>query len=238
MRSVLKGSGHHDLNKRYQLHQQQLKDGTAANNPWDNFRLKDGTRKKCWIEQFGLCAYSEIEFDDGALGAHLDHVEPKSKNPARTFDHTNLLLSAIDDIGARQLARQDVFGGHDRGNRYSKTDFVNPLWSDSRRYFHYGSNGRVTPALGLSTSESRRARYTIAVLNLNAPLLVNRRRHWLEELERIIDSLLDHQSALGHFAQMELCAMGERLRPFHSAVRQRFGTFGESALNVHCPNCR
>lgn len=112
MRTIFKGSGHYHLNQRYQLHQQQLKNGTAANNPWDNFHLEDGTRKKCWIEQFGLCAYSEIKLDDGALGAHLDHVEPKSKNPARTFDHTNLLLSAIDDIGARQLARQDVFGGH------------------------------------------------------------------------------------------------------------------------------
>lgn len=157
MRTVLKSAGHYQLNHRYRLHQEQLKNGTAPDDPWGNFNSKRGTRQVCWREQFGLCAYSEIEIKDDDLGAHLDHVEPKSKAPARTFDHRNLLLSAIDDIGVRKLARQDVFGGHARSNRYSKAGFVNPLWLDSRRYFHYGSNGKITPTLGLSASEVRKA---------------------------------------------------------------------------------
>jgi uncharacterized protein (TIGR02646 family) len=234
MRAVSKKEGHWQIN-----HRNENPPGTAseAESAWKNYRYKGKTREICFTEQFGLCAYGEMVLDDAELGMHLDHVEPKSKNPARTFDHHNLLLSAIDDAKVRHLARQDVFGGHFRLNRYSKIGFIHPLHPDSRRFFHYTSTGMVEPALGLSAGDARKARYTIAVLNLNAPLLVNRRQHWLEELEREIDNLLDHPEALAHFAEAELCPTNGGLRPFHSAVRERFGSVGEKVLASHCPEC-
>jgi uncharacterized protein (TIGR02646 family) len=236
MRSIQKTSGHYLLNQRHIRHQQELHDGTASPKAWDNFHARQDTRDICEREQFGLCAYSETLLDVNDLGMHLDHVSPKLKFPAHTFDHHNLLLSAIDDIGFRKLIKRDVFGGHARGNRYSAAGFIHPLRPDCRHFFHYASDGRVEPVLTLSQSDRRKVIYTITILNLNAPLLVNRRRHWLETLEQEIDQLLDAPVALKHFAEAELCLTNNKLRPFHSAMRERFGILGEQVIRQHCIN--
>ncbi|HOX70032.1 MAG TPA: TIGR02646 family protein [Burkholderiaceae bacterium] len=237
MRSVSKGGGHYALAARWAVHQTELAAGTASKDAWSNYGHRAGTRTSCLAEQFSLCAYAELVLDETDLGMHLDHVKPKSKFPHDTFSHNNLLLSAIDDVGRRQLTAQDVFGGHARGNRYHPTWFIHPLKPDSRRFFHYASDGRMEPRRGLSTRDRRRAVYTIGVMNLNAPVLVNRRRRWLEEIELEIDKLLGDSVALEYFAMVELCPTGDRLRPFHSAVRTRFGALGEAVLAKHCPLC-
>lgn len=237
MRAVSKGGGHSALTKRWTVHQAQIAGGAASNNAWSNFRKRQGTIASCLAEQFSLCAYSEIHLNDVDLGMHLDHVKPKSKFPNDTFSHTNLLLSAIDDIGARSLVAQDVFGGHARGNRYHPVWFIHPLKPDSRRFFHYASDGRIEPRRGLSTRDRRRASYSIGIMNLNAPILVNRRRRRIEEIEDEVDKLLDQPMALQNFAMAELCPSGGRLRQFHSAVRSRFGAIGENVLAQHCPLC-
>lgn len=241
MRAVKKGGGHHHLNNRHAQYLQEIAAGTAAtpDAAWHNFihsRI-DGTNDACWHEQFGVCAYSEIVLDDQDLGMHIDHIEPKSLNPSRTFEHANLLLSAISDKKLQGMPKHEVFGGHFRGNRYSPTGFINPLWLDSRRFFHYASNGEVEPALKLSASDARKARYTIALLNLNAPVLVTRRRTWLQALEEEIAKLLDAPDALRQFADLELCETNGRLRPFHSAARVRFGGMGEAVMAQRCPAC-
>lgn len=234
MRSLSKRNADWRLAQRHQHPPTTADEATSA---WKNFHDKDKTRDICLLEQFGLCAYSEIILDEHDLGMHLDHVEPKSLNPSRTFDHTNLVLSAIDSVKLPNMARQDVFGGHFRFNNYSNTEFIHPLMLDSRRFFHYASNGEVQPATGLSASDARKARYTIAVLNLNAPVLINRRRRWLEELDIEIDTLLDNREALAHFAEVELCETNGKLRPFHSAARQRFGRMGEKVIASRCAIC-
>lgn len=237
MRPVSKGGGHPALAARWVAHQAELAAGTASKNAWSNFGHRAGTRASCVAEQYSLCAYAEVVLDEADLGMHLDHVRPKSKFPYDTFSHSNLLLSAIGDIRARGLTAQDVFGGHARGNRYHPAWFIHPLKPDSRRFFHYASDGRVEPRLGLSTRDRRRAVYTIGIMNLNAPFLVNRRRSWIKEIEDEIDNLLGEAEALKYFAMTELCPTGDRLRPFHSAVRSRFGTLGEAVLAQYCPQC-
>jgi hypothetical protein len=144
-------------------------------------------------------------------------------------------MRAVSSDKLKGMPRSEVFGGHCRGNHYSRTGFVNPLWPDSRRFFHHASNGEVEPAFGLSASDARKARYTIGVLNLNAALLVPRRRVWLRELEQEIAQLLNATDALRHFAEVELCDTGGTLRPFHSAVRERFGGLGQTTIAQHCP---
>lgn len=238
MRAVAKGGGHFALAARWVAHQAEIASGTASTNAWNNFGNKAGTRAACLAEQFSLCAYSELLLDETDLGMHLDHVKPKSKFRSDTFSHANLLLSAIDDIGARALMAQDVFGGHARGNRYHPVWFIHPLKPDSRRFFHYASDGRIEPRRGMSTRDRRRALYTIGVMNLNAPILVNRRRRWIEEIEDEIDKLLGDVAALEYFAMVELCPTGDRLRPFHSAVRSRFGTLGEAVIARDCAACQ
>jgi len=237
MRSVSKGGGHYALADRWVTHQAELAGGTASNNAWNNFRNTDGTKAACLAEQFSLCAYSELVLGATDLGMHLDHVKPKSKFRNDTFSHSNLLMSSIDDIGARGLTAQDVFGGHARGNRHHPAWFIHPLKHDSRRFFHYASDGRIEPRRGLSTRDRRRTGYTIGIMNLNAPVLVNRRRRWIEEIEDEIDKLLGDVAALEYFAMAELCPAGDQLRPFHSAVRSRFGALGETVLARHCAEC-
>lgn len=218
MRSVKKGGGHFQLNHRHALYLDQIANGVAvsAQIAWDNFNNKEGTRNACWHEQLGLCAYSEIVLDNDNLGMHIDHVEPKSINQSRTFEHANLLLSAISSEKLKGMPKSEVFGGHYRRDQYVATDFISPLWPDSRRFFHYASNGEIEPAQGLSGDDVRKARYTIAIMNLNSPALVRHRRVWLEELEQGIDKLLESPDALRWFAEAELCDTGGGLRPFHS----------------------
>jgi hypothetical protein len=121
MRAVKKGGGHHQLNNRHAQYLQDIAAGTATTpeRAWRNFGDKEATRDACWHEQFGLCAYSEIVLDDQDLGMHIDHVEPKSLNRSRTFEHGNLLLSAISDKKLKGMPKQEVFGGHFRLNLYS-----------------------------------------------------------------------------------------------------------------------
>lgn len=237
MRPVSKGGGHYALASRLTVHQSEVAAGTASKDAWANFTQRAGTRESCLTEQFSLCAYTEMVLDENDLGMHLDHVKPKSKFPHETFNHANLLLSAIDDIGARRLTTQDVFGGHARGNRYHPVWFIHPLQHNSRHFFHYASDGCIEPRRELSTRDRRRAAYTIGIMNLNAPFLVNRRRRWIEEIEDEIDKLLDDAAALEYFAMVELCPTSGRLRPFHSAVRSRFGAIGEAVIAQHCPRC-
>jgi uncharacterized protein (TIGR02646 family) len=237
MRSVSKGGGHHALAARWATHQKEIAANTASQKAWSNFRDRAGTRQLCSGEQFSLCAYSEVVLDHTFLGMHLDHVKPKSKFPKDTFSHTNLLLSAVDDIKARSLTKRDVFGGHARLNRYHPVWFIHPLKPNSHLFFHYASDGLIEPRRGLSTRDRRRAAYTIGIMNLNAPFLVNLRRRWIEEIEDEIDKLLGQTTALQYFAMVELCPTGGRLRPFHSAVRSRFGLIGEAVLSQHCPHC-
>ena len=232
MRPVTKGPGDNLLFKRNPT------SPTDATSAWRSFSYKHRTTSHCLHEQLGLCAYSEVRLDDKDLGMHLDHVEPKSKNSVRTFDHRNLLLSAINSEKIAGMAKADVFGGHYRLNRYSRHGFISPLWPDSRRYFHYTSDGIIEPAIGLTIKDTRKAQYTIAVMNLNAPLLVNRRRHVIEEVEDAIDDMLARSVALDLFAEAELCDTHNRLQPFHSAVRERLGAFGEGIILSKCRNCR
>lgn len=221
-------------------HLSAIATGTDDSQDWRRFRRgKQETRDNCSIEQFGLCAFSEVTLSTGDLGMHLDHVVPRSKARALTFEHANLLLSAIDDIGLRGLAKSDVFGGHARGNRYSKAAFIQPLLADCQRYFYYSNDGDITPRHGLSTRDHRRALYTIKVLNLKAPILVSRRRIVIQLIEDEIALLLDsgNAAALESFAKKQLCPQaGGSLLPFHSGARDRFGALGDTVLSTHCPS--
>ncbi len=239
MRSITKGTAHYQLQQR---HQNPLVTAEAATAAWNNFHSdrKAGTRQKCMEEQYGLCGYSEVSLNDRdpvmdaqgqmisrSLGVHLEHVEPKSRAPARTFDHANLIACAIDDGQVRGLVRQDLFGGHAKGSWFHAEGFVHPLLGNCRDYFHYEGSGKVVPQAGLPRREQAKARLTIHHLNLNAPVLVVWRRTWLQEAERIIDQLLDDEEALRQFAEVELSPVNGCLRPFHSAQRALFGTLGE-----------
>jgi len=206
---------------------------------WENYRRKKETKILCISEQYGLCGYSQISLNNKfpildesneeisrELGAHLEHVEPKSLTPQKTFDHNNLIASAIDDAKARHLIYKDVFGGHAKLSWFNPTSFISPLLNNCQDYFHYETSGLVVPKESLpNRREKAKARLTIYKLNLNAPLLVNWRKIWLEALDTIIDEA--EAEALIHIANTELLPTNGELRPFHSAQRQLLGNIGE-----------
>lgn len=247
MRTIRKGAAPRPLAQR---HQNPPTTENQAQAAWKNFRgqSRQSVVQQCLQEQYGLCGYSEIDLYNQSpilssenellsrdLGLHLEHIEPKSLNPQRTFDHNNLLASAIDDAKARDITSSDVFGGHAKLNWFNSSLLVHPLLPNCRDYFHYESSGRVVPVITLSDQDKARAETTINKLNLNAPVLVLWRKTWLQQAEELIEQLLDDDEALRHFAQSELLPTNGRLRPFHSALRQLFGALGEEICRQYNP---
>lgn len=241
MRSIKKGPADTALKSKNKAYQTQIAAGTAkgATDAWRGFKKsqKQGTIAACMLEQIGLCAFSETVLDSKGWGYHLDHVIPKALNQSATFEHDNLVLSAFSSDALASVPRDDVFGGHHRGNMYSASDFINPLWSDSRRYFHCSVLGVLGPATGLDSKDALKVEYTIRILNLNSKILKPLRQTVLKSLEEQIAILKDDREALKRYAKAELCSKGNVLPQFHSAVRERFDGLGQSVLMANCPNC-
>lgn len=212
---------------------------------WRAFSARKAIVKSHFVtKQFGLCAYSEISLENNFpiinsmgesitcdFGAHIEHIEPKSKNPQRTFDHTNLVVSAIDDCKARNILKENVFGGHAKGSWYKADEFISPLMTNCCDYFHYEVSGRVVPKTNLiNQREKDRADLTINVLNLNAPLLIRWRKACLEQLDIMINEA-DDEASLRLLAELELLPVAHLLQPFFSAKKSIFGVLGDEVCN-------
>ncbi|MBW3533439.1 retron system putative HNH endonuclease [Shewanella sp. NKUCC06_TVS] len=207
-------------------------DTLEARTRWQRIKskTKNETRKKCCAEQFGLCGYSEVallkanftNFTD--LGAHLEHVEPKSKVPQRTFDHKNLILCAIDTNDQKNITKGDIFGGHYKDDWHEPNDFINPFMVDCSSYFHFENDGRIKPSIHRSVFEQCKAQITIDRLNLNSPTLVVWRKNWYEEISDDIDKHLDpyDQVGLAKLKDMTLMQNNGLLPPFYSMLKQLF----------------
>ncbi|MEZ8816335.1 retron system putative HNH endonuclease [Vibrio cyclitrophicus] len=242
MRAIKKDHPNKELSNR---HKNPPNSALKAKLAWKRFKSKGKVSKALYKEQYGLCGYSEISIDNiypifdenhneisPLLGSHIEHIEPKSKYPLRTFDHLNLILSAIDSAKLKHLNKKDVFGGHKRLDDYSPSSFIFPLNENCAEYFHYETSGKVVPSQKLpNTREKAKARLTIYILNLNAPILVNLRRKWLTQLDKLIDET--DKDALMDFAEQSLVPVNDTLRPFHSAQRQMFGNLGEIVCQKH-----
>lgn len=207
-------------------------DAAAAQSRWHSFKHKARLSEVLSNEQYGLCAYSELRPDQEGIGTHIEHVVPKSLEPARTFDYHNLVLSALSDADLSALTKEDHFGGHAKGREYDPQRFVSPLQQDAARYFAYLSDGRVVPSIGLAAVDQERARYTIERLNLNCSFLLNRRKRWLDELDALIEEHLASEMSLDHLAAVYLLPCNQRLDPFFTASRQRFGPLAERLLTA------
>lgn len=106
-----------------------------AQAAWSKFGGKASVLNALLAEQHYLCCYSELRADEEGWGYHIEHLENKSQNPARTFDPSNLLASAFTNQDLPTLKKQgrDVFGGHAPGKSQSVNmgRFVSP----TRRFF-------------------------------------------------------------------------------------------------------
>ncbi|MGL4979444.1 MAG: retron system putative HNH endonuclease [Plesiomonas sp.] len=228
MRKISKqGHGDYQLERAGQHPPQTSEQATSR---WRSFGYKQQLAAILSVEQYGLCAYSEVRPDKLGLGTHIEHLEPKSANPARTFDYSNLVLSALSSDDLTTIDKKDVFGGHAKLSQYDASLFVSCLHVDCADYFAYLSNGKIEPARKLESDQQYQAQYTIDLLNLNSPYLVNQRKNWLNELDALIDEHLDARMSLLHLAAIDLLPTNSKLSPFFTATRQRFGRIAEQLL--------
>jgi uncharacterized protein (TIGR02646 family) len=218
-----------------QAHANPPQIGEQAISRWSSFGHKDTVTKCLQDEQYGLCAYTELRPDLVNLGTHVEHVQPKSRYPQRTFDFSNLVLCALADADLQGRAKADLFGGHAKLSEYNADFFVSCLQNDCPRFFAYLSDGRVVAAANLSVNETQQAQYTIDLLNLNAPYLLVQRKNWLDELDGLIDEHLDNDNSLEDLAAIDLLHTSGKLSPFFSATRQRFARIADSLLRAQAP---
>ncbi|MBI3231424.1 MAG: TIGR02646 family protein [Burkholderiales bacterium] len=213
-------------------------DADAATRAWGNFKDKDYVQDFLLEEQYHLCCYSEVRADLAGLGYHIEHVEPKSRNPARTFDYTNLAACALDSQMLAVIPSEERFGGHFKLSRYHSRAFISCHQADSARYFSYLSDGSIVPRLGLHLRDTRRARYTIAVLNLNSEYLRQQRQAWWDEIADLFEQHQAQNWSLTDLAAIDLLPgrLGKgTLSPFFTLTRQFFGHIAEQVLRDHAP---
>lgn len=233
MRTIHKqGSGGYHLDRADQT---QPTSTQQAESRWSGFGYKDEVISYLDSEQYGLCAYSEIRPDEYGLGTHIEHLEPKSQNPRRTFDYNNLVLSALSTDDLQKIVHNDIFGGHAKLNNYDVHLFVSCLQANCASYFAYLSNGLLEPSHHLNADGHRKAQYTIKVLNLNSPYLITQRKIWLDELDHLIDEHIDKNMSLQDLAAIDLIPTNNKLSQFFTATRQRFGKVAEKLLEQHSP---
>ena len=204
-----------------------------ATSRWDSFNKKKDLQNLLLEEQFYLCAYSEIRPDLEQIGAHIEHIEPKSQHPGRTFDYQNLVACALSEHDLTQYARADHFGGHAKLGQYDSSRFISCLDESCAKTFAYLSDGRIVPSLHLAPIDQANAQYTIDLLNLNCGFLVNRRKQWLDDLDALIDKHLTNDYSLTDLAAIDLLPCNKKLSPFFTATRQRFGRIAEQVLQAY-----
>jgi uncharacterized protein (TIGR02646 family) len=241
MRAVSKrGSGPFQLTN---AHANPPTSRQTATSRWKSFQYAMQVRGYLLEEQYGLCCYSEIRPDLLRLDVHIEHVENKSQHPQRTFDYSNLAACALDsetDLKAFAAQAAEVFGGHAIGKSkgVDMARFVSCHQPDCSRFFAYLSDGRVVPADGLSPQDDDRARYTIALLNLNSPYLLVLREQWWSELDALFEEHIDQDMSLHCLAGIDLIPIGGYLSPFFSITRTIFGRVAEEVLERDAPHCR
>ena len=232
MRLIKKSHAPYRLQQRHENPPQSWRSATTA---WNSFNGKSDVRNHLLEEQYGLCAYSEIRPDEYELGSHIEHIRPKSAYPQHTFDYHNLVVCALSDQDMGRMQQSDLFGGHAKGSDYDAARFISPLDELCTDAFVYLSDGRIEVNGRQNKEQQSKADYTIKLLNLNSPYLVNARKRWLEELDAAIDELLEHAEASAHLADLELGLTNHTLRSFHSASCQRFGRLGKQVIKEHYP---
>ena len=188
---------------------------------------------KKWIQksllpaQDYLCSYCEIELARGEaeLGYHVEHIEPKSINPSRTFDFSNLLISCFKSGGEILPSHDDpqpISCGHAKKNTFDSLLFIKPTDLNCENYFYYELDGRITPHSNLAADQISQAEYTIDLLHLNCRRLKRARHDMISEDLEKINNLLDNPSALSDFAKMELTAINNKHQSFFTTRRQYF----------------
>jgi len=221
----------HSINIPRQLDLRYQKPVNDATKAWDNFRGTKKVQDRLIPAQKYLCSYCEVELvrgNRGDIGYHIEHIEPKSINPARTFDFSNLLVSCFDtgyELVPSDVDLQPISCGHAKKSEFNHL-FIKPTEQGCEDYFFYELDGRIVANPGLNdSSKLARVNYTITLLNLNCRRLKRERKDMIEEGLNIINDLSNAQDALSHFSYCELDEFNGKNRAYFTTRRQYFSDF-------------
>lgn len=172
---------------------------------WENSSSKKQLKlhNRCYEQQNGLCIYCEqkippnceqkpVQRDtlNALQPSHLEHILPKSIFPELQFEQNNLAMSCMGfregkyerDKTGRVKRVEGIkynFCGHKKDNEMNEDLFINPVCDkETHKYFIFDIEGYINP----SKENSDKAKYTIELLKLNHPDLVEWRRGVYENL--------------------------------------------------------
>jgi len=187
---------------------------TAGLTDWARYNSTKKRRLKGYIlakEQFELCCYCEKSVT--ASSSHVEHIEPKSNDVLRlTFDYNNLLVSCegnhFNEIGDNSKNTC----GHKKDNDFDEVKFLNPITViDISDYFVFDSD---TGLIGASDKDTKKATYTLGILNLNG------------KNDKLAEARKNAKEAfIRNFPQLPLEDKKQKLREFLDNDGQEFITF-------------
>lgn len=191
------------------LYNRYTKPVTSHKKNWKNYKHTDYIQENLLVVQNYICAYCEIELnrDVGHVGFHIEHIQPKSKFPSRTFDYTNLMLSCFtrtDELHKNNIDKSSLSCGHFKEDHFCTDLFINPVEINCATYFQYELDGRVTPVDSLDRKNKAKAIYTIRRLNLNCSRLIRGRRDLIENIFKQIEKIGYEGDGLKKFSNLEL----------------------------------
>ena len=161
-------------------------------------------------EQKGLCCYCELEVEDG--DGHIEHMEPRSRNQARTYDYSNLAISCNGGHTEHCGHYKDNKSGHS----WDAGRFLPPHDPETSELFTYLPDGSVQA----TAKDPAKASYLIKYLGLDCSRLTDRRR---EHARSLVDTLGGQpDQALIDWLRQECLQTdaNDRLKQFYSLSKQ------------------
>jgi uncharacterized protein (TIGR02646 family) len=133
--------------------------------------IKSELKSALLAEQGGICCYCERSVSES--DSHIEHLDPQSSptGAKKTLAYDNLLCSCMKET----RRGMPLTCGHYRGN-WDGPDFITPFETDCGSHFANTGEGEIS---GIQTG-GKRAEATIAKLNLNEPVLLDRRKKVLD----------------------------------------------------------
>lgn len=164
---------------------------TPKNAKWGDFDPKckkevlDELRSMAVGTEGPFCHYCESLLKQGQNRYSIDHMYPRHRYPARTFDWSNLYLSC------KTAAHCDQFKDAKGCPPYEPEDLLRPDVDEPDSFLQFLSSGEVIPREGLTPSDQHRAETTIRVLALNATDLQARRQQTALIAKSYVDEVLE-----------------------------------------------
>lgn len=132
--------------------------------PWDTLPSapeKAELRHQLNLEQDGLCIYCESPL--GQDEGHVEHIRSKALNPPLTFIYDNLAHSCEGPSHCGHCKRRQILP-------------IEPRAGANQHFALSEITGELSPAIGLSASDTQRANETLKILGLNNSPGLNRQR--------------------------------------------------------------